>query len=252
MQCPLPAATLEAIRNHARAEYPHKEACGIVLKDGRYFPAQNIAQDPKNTFELDPQDYAKASESGEIWAIAHSHTNSNPEFSPTDIQQCKALGLPYYLFSLPLGAEAWIDPNAKLPYLERPFVYGLWDCWSLVQDIYQRELGITLNDYPRGEPGEWEDPDWNLYSLENWQREGFVRLEEGMPLQKYDCLMMQIRSPNPNHVGVLMEVEANIFYQHLYGRLSEKTVWGGSWEHSCVAVYRHHTLLEGVPSADNG
>lgn len=235
---PLTVETRNQIQELCKQAYP-QEACGIVTSSGEVVAGKNVALNPTQNFELkvDPEllDEAQC-----VW---HSHTNSNPELSVPDILQCKALGIPFYLYALPMGREDYLDPNEEAPYLGRPYRYGHWDCYSLIRDIYQRDLGIHLNDYPRKELAEWNDEGWNMYSPENFAREGFVKLEQPTPTQKYDFICMMFRSSHINHVGILMEPEANIFYQHLYGRLSEKSVYGGHWAKITTSVFRHKELM---------
>lgn len=60
----------EDMNNHALRDYPH-EAVGIITKDFKYIPCNNISDTPRNTFWLDPKDLVK--NDGNIWGIFHSH-----------------------------------------------------------------------------------------------------------------------------------------------------------------------------------
>jgi proteasome lid subunit RPN8/RPN11 len=98
----LSADLVQAMIDHARAEYPN-EMCGLIIGDGlaadggrslRWEPTRNRAASPLR-YDIHPDDLLrltiateKANE--EFWAIVHSHTHSPARPSPTDI------GLAFY------------------------------------------------------------------------------------------------------------------------------------------------------------
>ena len=211
-----------------------QEFCGLIVNNNFLVPANNIADNPNEQFVLDPQSWINAETQGEITCVVHSHTNGNTNFSPADIAACKNLNIPFYLLTLPIGSEAYYDPRITQPYLGREWQYGATDCYALVKDWYEQELNIKLADFERGEVGEWESPDWNKFE-ENFENQGFSRVSE--PLQKHDVILMQIASPNPNHVGVIIDEQGHMLH-HLYGRLSEKALFGGYWRKTCVSILR--------------
>lgn len=93
----LPATIVQAIVDHARAEYPN-EACGIVVGDRdpaaggralRFEPTRNRAASPYR-YDIHPDDLLRitiATEDADevFWAIVHSHVKSPARPSPTDI-----------------------------------------------------------------------------------------------------------------------------------------------------------------------
>ena len=102
----LPATMVQALVDHARAEYPN-EMCGVIIGDRaaadggtalRWEPARNRAASPLR-YEIHPDDLLRltiATEEAdeEFWAIVHSHTHSAPRPSLTDV------GLAFYADAL--------------------------------------------------------------------------------------------------------------------------------------------------------
>jgi len=72
----------EDMNNHALRDYP-REAVGIITKDFDYLPCENISEDPRNTFWLDPEALIKHDDN--MWGVFHSHPGSdNPIPSEED------------------------------------------------------------------------------------------------------------------------------------------------------------------------
>jgi proteasome lid subunit RPN8/RPN11 len=98
----LSADIVQALIDHARAEYPN-EMCGLIVGDRpaadggralRWEPTRNRAASPLR-YEIHPDDLLRLTietenAGHEFWAIAHSHTHSPPRPSPTDV------GLAFY------------------------------------------------------------------------------------------------------------------------------------------------------------
>ena len=98
----LSAEMVQALIDHARAEYPN-EMCGVIVGDRvaadggrplRWEPTRNRAASPLR-YEIHPDDLVRLTietenAGHEFWAIAHSHTHSPAWPSPTDV------GLAFY------------------------------------------------------------------------------------------------------------------------------------------------------------
>jgi proteasome lid subunit RPN8/RPN11 len=98
----VPAALVEALVEHARAEQPN-EACGLIVGDRpaaeggtalRFEPTRNRAASPYR-YEIHPDDLLRLTIETDdadetFWAIVHSHVRSPAYPSPTD------LGLAFY------------------------------------------------------------------------------------------------------------------------------------------------------------
>ncbi len=236
--------TLQAIQAHAIAEYP-RECCGLVVAGAHgeiYVACTNAAAKPSDQFRMPAEDYAAAEDLGEVLAVVHSHPNASAAASDADRVMCEASGLPWHIVSVgQVAGEApachdiqSIEPCGYLAPLEgRQFAHGILDCYSLVRDFYAQELGITLSQYERDD--NWWDNGQDLYSLDRLRAEGF-ELIDGEP-RRGDMILMQVRSPVPNHAGVYLGDD--LMLHHLYGRLSEKTVYGGMWAERTRYIVRH-------------
>jgi len=226
----------QAIANQAM-QAGEKEACGFIV-NGELWPCKNVHPLPLSNFAIDAVDYAKAESLGVIEAIYHSHPSGSDGFSQCDIKACKQSNIPWILFHARSGNFLYADPSGNAPYEGRQWVYGIHDCYAILRDFYQREFGIALDDFPRGNELEWEQDEWRMFER-HYASQGFIEVKQA--LNKGDFLLMQIGAPSPNHAGVL--TEDGCFYQHLMDRLSEKTIYGGYWAKITTKVLRHKTLL---------
>ncbi|WP_447982200.1 C40 family peptidase [Achromobacter kerstersii] len=251
--------TMAAIRAHAVAEYP-RECCGLVVMQGRretYAPCRNLASGTDH-FVMSPEDYAQAEDSGRITAVVHSHPDAPATPSEADRVACEATGLPWFIVAVAQvegghvvsGDLAGFAPEGySAPLLGRPFAHGVLDCYSLIRDWYARERGITLQDFRRDD-GWWEsDKEGDLY-MDHYAEAGFRPLANDEQLAMGDVVLMQIRSDRANHAGVYIGSAAlqedrglhpvpDAMLHHLYGRDSERVVYGGYWREATRLVLRY-------------
>jgi proteasome lid subunit RPN8/RPN11 len=110
----LPVAVLEAVVEHARAEFPN-ECCGLLAGRGtrveRLYRGSNVDRSPY-TYRLDPQEQlrffkAMDAEGLELLGIYHSHTHSAAYPSRTDVARAFYPDAVYVIVSLR-------DPQAVL------------------------------------------------------------------------------------------------------------------------------------------
>ena len=84
---------------HAKDQDP-KESVGLLLNvkgKKRYYPCENLAITSTNHFILNPEDYVKADNLGQITAIVHSHPISTPDPSQADKVSCEQSKLPWHI-----------------------------------------------------------------------------------------------------------------------------------------------------------
>ena len=203
---------------HAKSEDP-KESCGLLLNvrgKERYYPCNNLSLTNNQCFILDPEDYVKADNLGEITAIIHSHPVTPPTPSQADKIACEHSNLPWYIVNPKTEQWASLSPTGyKAPLIGRQWVWGVTDCWSLVRDYYKEEKNIELIDYERLMlPEEFiQKPLFEKYA----ERTGFRELAKEEKLETGDVLLMSILHPTLNHVAIFL---GDMVLHHLADRLS--------------------------------
>jgi len=222
---------------HAKDQDP-KESCGLLLNikgKEKYYPCNNLSMTQHQCFIIDPIDYVKADNLGEIIAIVHSHPITPPTPSQADRISCEHSNLPWYIVNP--KTEQWADlkpEGYKAELCGRPWVWGITDCWSLVRDWYKEEKNIELVDYERSmTPEEFlENPLFEKYA----KNTGFRELANDEALKKGDVLLMSILHPTLNHVAIFL---GDMVLHHLADRLSCKEPYS-EWLLKCTGKrYRY-------------
>ncbi len=234
--------TAQAIRDHAAAEYP-REACGLIVVirgKERYLPCRNTATSPDAEFVLHPEDYAAAEDLGEIMALVHSHPDGSASPSDADKAQCAASGLPWYIVGVNSNGETTpIERHEPVgydaPLVGRQFSHGVLDCYTLIRDYYRRTLAIELPDFERQD--DWWNKGDDLY-MQHFADAGFAPIR-GV-IKPHDVVIMQVRSPVPNHAGVY--IGEGLILHHMHGRLSTRDLYDGYFQEVTRIVVRHGSL----------
>ncbi len=224
---------LDEAAEHAKQEFP-REACGLFVRVEAvpvYFPCKNLAESSEH-FILDPADYVRAEDAGEVFAVFHSHPNAHAKPSQADLVSCEASHMPWYIFALPSEEWKMITPSGyKAPLLGREFSYGVLDCLTLVRDWYRENRGVELPHFEHREG--WWNRGQDLY-MENFRKAGF---EPTDGLEPGDVILMQILSPVANHAGVYLG--NGLMLHHLMNRLSCREVYGGWYRKNTRRVIRY-------------
>lgn len=171
------------------------EVCGII-QDGKVVEMPNLSNSPSDSFLLNsiPDD---------AQAVFHSHPGGPFYPSKVDFRQQYAIQKPWAIacFSDRHSDVIWFgDGTEKKPLIGRPFIHGVSDCYSLVEDFYQRIHGISLPHESR--EWEWWAKGDNLYE-NGFESAGFYEIgaEDVLP---GDSFLAQIGSKVVNHAGVFL------------------------------------------------
>jgi proteasome lid subunit RPN8/RPN11 len=250
--------TQNNINNHMISQFP-REACGLLLESGDYYPCENTASG-EDHFRISGEEWSKAEDLSPVVGVVHSHPNSTALPSESDRVSCEATEVPWYIYSVhmmdgqvSISGEYVLHPSGyQSPLVGRPFEHGTLDCLTIILDYYRREMGIDLGNYPR-EDGWWDAG--KDYYRELLPKAGFVRVPgdpEDVVLQKGDVVLMQIKSPVPNHAGIYLgekgvpQSQPNLYaapgsiLHHLYGFDSKRDVYGGYWLKVTTGIWRYN------------
>lgn len=242
----------KASASHAEKEFP-KESVGLVVNQ-KYIPIKNSSKDPENHFRVHPRSLAKYH--GSIQAVIHSHNITvDPKTrmskhsrwpSKLDQETQIAWDIPFgiqYVTNEGAGNILWWGNQIPIAHYEgRPYIFGVYDCFSIITDYYRGELNIDLPNFPR-EDEFWKNNE-NLY-LDNIRAYGFEQVSE---LQKYDVILLTIRSSVPNHAILYLGGDQGL--HHLNTNLSsiesinrfidpQKSLFHSIWRHKTYAKENH-------------
>ena len=208
----------DAAMLHAKEQDP-KESCGLLLEvkgKEKYFPCKNLSTYSHQCFIIDPNDFTKAEETGNILAVVHSHPVTQPVASQADKIGCENSKLPWHIVNPKTEQWGYYEPSGYKPaLLGRPWVWGITDCWSLVRDWYKEEKNIVLRDWERPTTPE-QFLDKPLFESCAW-RTGFRELRPEEKLINGDVLLMSILNPTLNHVAIFLDGDV---LHHLADRIS--------------------------------
>ena len=221
------------IINYLFDKYP-EEGCGLLVNQkGKqvWIPCENTAEDKKENFVISPTDYIKASLSGDLMGIVHSHPDGSAELSEHDKKTSNFLGIPYIVYSLPEIEKVVYTPEYnRNPLLGREYSFGENDCYSLVRDYYKQELNIELPTTV------FEDDWWEKglnYFDDLFESFGFEKVDT---LQKNDLIFFKMMAQVPNHCGVYLGED--LFLHHAVNRLSCRESINSVWRKYIVGYYR--------------
>lgn len=202
-----------------------EEAVGY-LKDGQFFPLENIAVDKRHQFEVDPMFMLNEPD-----ALLHSHTVGfeeqrhdarSPSITDLEYQITTAIEWGICVTDGDVCEDPlyWGNPNNRPELLGRDFIFNIQDCLSLCQDWFYQEHGVVLPNQPR-------NPYWNEdgenYMEQLYESWGFDKIDLGS-LRRGDVLFYKVRSPVVNHLGIYLD--NNEVISHWYGRVSAIESYG--------------------------
>ena len=148
-----------------------------------------------------------------------------PRISPSkaDMQAQINIGKPFIITAFEPNEGRWVtyswgDHILEQPLLEREFLHGVNDCYSLIRKWYWQNLHVILRDYPRND--KWWETEQSMYDI-NFAREGFYKFHPSDPgeLQLGDWFLFQLNARVNNHAGIY--IGDGLIAHHAPKRLSE-------------------------------
>lgn len=236
-----------AIQAHAAECFP-AECCGLIVNDV-YVQCRNISKHT-DQFEIHPEDLVAAEDSGETQAFVHSHPNASARASELDLLQIELHQKPWVICAYPdIEFQVYEPSGYKAPLVGRNYIHGIQDCYSIVRDFYERELGINLIDFER-EDAWWEHKESKSLYLDGFGEAGFIEVND---LQYGDVMLCRVgRTEHVNHAIIWLGdqtalkseqtedcVGSSIILHHPYGRKSVREVFGHQWQERVVKVVRY-------------
>ncbi|HHK6066604.1 C40 family peptidase [Neisseria sp. 27098_8_112] len=211
--------------------YAPQEMCGAIAdihdKGRRFFAIDNIAENPEETFEMNPKGWQALAADGEIVAVVHSHPNGEPFLSGADRQMQIQTGLPWIL-----AVGGRLKQFRCCPHLRgRVFEYGKADCGALIRDAFML-MGIDLPDHTRGDI---DDDAEHEYLRKHFERVGFVRVSDG--LRGGDVILTSYGG-HANHAALYLG-DGQILH-HAYNQLSRREPFNQWWSERVHSVWRLH------------
>tara|TARA_R110000796_G_scaffold1430_4_gene5703 strand:+ start:10633 stop:11331 length:699 start_codon:yes stop_codon:yes gene_type:complete len=226
---------LDEIEQHFEECYP-REGCGLLsISKGKlqWHACTNVAENDED-FVMDSQEYLAISRRSDIIAVVHSHPDSSPEPSTSDINYCNVTGLIYHIFSYPEMELHTLHPVRETKSLYgRDYEFGKNDCFEAGKDYYAAQ-GIIIPNRPLFEDDWWEkglDYFTEAY-INTWN---FKKVEGN--LQKNDLLIFSINAVVGNHCGVYLGDD--IFYHHADNRISCRENLYPFWKKYITGAYRY-------------
>lgn len=228
----------DEILSDAASAYPN-EACGLVVRSAsglRVVPAKNLSPVPREHSVMDPRVWRQVAEGETVVATYHSHPDGVAQASPVDLVECDRSEVSMLIVGYPRGDLVRIEPTGSsrgIPYAGRPYRYGVLDCFTLIQDWYQRERQHLINrvDAPEG----WWDRGESVF-VDHVEKSGFRPLVVGEDPAYGDLILFQVQSRVPNHLGIHLGSQA--FLHQPRNRLSTVDTYSGPWERMTYNTYR--------------
>ena len=229
----------ESFKNYAKKQAPD-EACGllaIIKGKETFWPCKNLAEGKFEFFILDPDDWAECEDTGEVIGVIHSHPVGAATPSDTDRAACEHLGFPYFIYSIEHDHWESFKPSGwKAPSLiGRRFIWGKYDCWSIIHDWYKETKNIDLKIWER--PKKLKDFINNPLFEEGLPITGFKKQPTNNGVRVGDVLLFQSVTGNLDHVAVY--IGDNMILNHNIKALSCRAPFDLRYQQALKGVYRY-------------
>lgn len=209
----IPADTVAEMRLAAIASYP-REAVFAYWPDGSWRELDNIHSQPRAAFRVGGDDL-KLLEAKPPLVLVHTHTSGNPEPSDLDTAQQLRCGYVWAIMCLSGNGTDEVyqcsDPEyfgngaPPAPLIGRQYLWGVRDCYTLVQGYYAIN-GAPIPCVPRvREPGQYKPNHPYAYNLFNYwiPRCGFKPIATHLVMPG-DVVVMNVSHAYPDHCAVVL------------------------------------------------
>ena len=229
----------ESFKQYAKKQ-PLEEACGllaIIKGKETFWPCKNLAEGKFEFFILDPDDWAECEDQGEILGVIHSHPTGPATPSDNDKAACEHLGFPYYIYSMEHDHWECIEPSGwKAPSLiGRKFIWGKYDCWSIVTDWYEQNLQIKIPYLKRTK--KIKDFSDNPYFEKALKDRNFIKQNTNNNFKVGDILLFQSITGNLDHVALY--IGDMMILNHNLRSLSCREPFNLAYQRQLRGVYRY-------------
>ena len=196
-----------------------------------------MAEGKHEFFILDPDDWAECEDTGEIIGVIHSHPVGAAIASEADKASCEHIGFPYYIYSINQDHWLCIEPTGwKAPTLiGRKFIWGKYDCWSIVTDWFKETKDINIKYWKR--PKRIKDFINNPEFEFALPKLNFVRQSNNKNIQVGDVLLFQSVTGNLDHVAVY--IGDNMILNHNIKGLSCRELFDLKYQQALRGIYRY-------------
>ena len=210
-----------------------QECCGVVARGPlglQVVPMENVAPDPFNTFQLDEQAYAGLFPYAV--AVYHSHPKGGSELSPEDRRSAELTGLPHVVIGMGnRTVSRYVPEKASVQLTGNEYLYGLYDCFSVVEDWMLLSQGVRMPSVERPiAAAELPEAIESNYSRLGWEQVSDT-------LQPGDVLLLAEAGKEPHHLAIFAGNGKVLHHQAL--GLSVEEVLSRGLRASVRKVVRH-------------
>ena len=229
----------ESFKKYAKKQEP-EEACGllaIIKGKETFWPCKNLAEGKHEFFILDPDDWADCEDTGEVVGVIHSHPVGPAKPSDTDKAACEHLGSPYYIYSIEHDHWQELKPSGwrATTLIGRRFIWGKYDCWSIVTDWYKevKDIDIPYWNRPKKIKDFLANPEFE-FALPKLNFRKQVKHDD---IQVGDVLLFESITKNLDHVAVY--IGDMMILNHNIKGLSCREPFDLRYQQSLRGVYRY-------------
>lgn len=236
----LPSHIFKQIKKESLSNSPN-ECCGFLLEiDNKLsiFKCSNAADNKLHNFLISPQEYIKASNTGKIVYIYHSHPSETHDYSFSSLDKINSVGhkIPMILYNIHNDKFSIFDDNElELKYIGYPFEYNKHDCLSLVEEFYEKEFNIKLPKIDRDSKTLKETPNLMINNITYY---GFNEINKEEKL-KYGDILITNGKNGPSHL--LIYVNNNQILHHPINSYSTICQYTNSHKDNTVKILRHQS-----------